>query len=359
MLANGRQTKLDVRSGDGIEAGQTSDHPWSTMPLYASFYSLQEAPFDLTPNSKFLFLSPRQSEALSNLRYALTSSKGFTLLTGEAGTGKTTLLRTALAELGDSVSRYVLVSNPTLGRGEFYEYLARAFGLSEEARTSKTRFLIDLEQDVEARFAAGGLTGLVIDEAQSMPYELLEEIRLLGNIETPTTKLLNIILTGQPELASRLNDSSLRQLKQRIALRCELRPLTFGETAAYISGRLRIAGGAPEKTFTREAVLRIHDVSKGIPRTINVLCDNALIGGFAAQARPIPVALVEEVCRDFDLTAASEPQSEAPSTVHQKPSGAAAMNTPPAAKPADPPAHRQSPPRPVRTDDERKRSRFF
>lgn len=274
---------------------------WRRRPLYGAFYGLAEPPFDLTPNPRFLFLSPRQREALSNLRYALATSKGFTLILGEAGTGKTTLVRTALSELGDTPSRYVLVSNPTLSRGEFYDYLAREFELSEEARYSKTRFLTNLQQEVEARFAAGGLTGLIIDEAQSLPHELLEEIRLLGNIETTTTKLLNIVLSGQPELADRLNDSSLRQLKQRVALRCELRPLTLDETAAYISGRLRIAGGLPGEIFTRETVIAIHEASAGIPRTINVLCDNTLIGGFAAQTRPIPVEIVEDVCRDFDL----------------------------------------------------------
>src|SRR5690606_30104587 len=126
--------------------------------------------------------------------------------------------------------------------------------------------------------------------------ELLEEIRLLGNIETPTTKLLNIVMSGQPELADRLNESSLRQLKQRVALRCELRAFKLDETAAYISGRLRIAGAAPQTVFTRQTVIAIHNASKGIPRTINVLCDNALVSGFAAQAKPIPVDIVEDVC---------------------------------------------------------------
>jgi general secretion pathway protein A len=269
--------------------------------LYGEFYGLKERPFDLTPNPKFLFLSSIQREALSILRYGLAANKGFTLLTGEAGTGKTTLVRTAFVELSDTPNRYVLVNNPTLGRAEFYEFLAREFGLSEEARSSKARFLMDLQLDVEGRFSAGGLTGLIVDEAQSMPNELLEEIRLLGNIETPTTKLLNIVLSGQPELADRLNRPSLRQLKQRVALRCELKALTINETAAYISGRLRIAGASPAEVFTREAVVAIHKAAAGIPRTINVLCDNAMIGGFAAQVKPIRLDTIEEVCRDFDL----------------------------------------------------------
>jgi type II secretory pathway predicted ATPase ExeA len=277
-----------------------------TWPLYGAFFGLHEPPFDLTPNPRFLFLTPRQREALSNLRYGLSTHKGFTLLTGEAGTGKTTLVRTALADLGDTLSRYVLVSNPALFRGEFYEYLAREFGLSEEARVSKTRFLADLQAEVEGRFAAGGVTGLIIDEAQSLPEELLEEVRLLGNIETPAAKLLNIVLSGQPELAARLNTPSLRQLKQRVALRCELRALTLNETAAYISGRLRIAGGSPAEIFTRETVIAIHEAASGIPRTINVLCDNALISGFASQIKPITLGIIREVCRDFELGEPSE-----------------------------------------------------
>lgn len=290
--------------------------------MYGDFYGLHEPPFDLVPDPRFLFLTPRQREALSNLRYGLTTSKGFTLLLGDAGTGKTTLVRTALAEMVDTPSRYVLLSNPTLGRDEFVEFLAREFGLSPKAQRSKARFLLELQRDVEARFAGGGLTGLIVDEAQSMPYELLEEIRLLGNIETNTTKLLNIILSGQPELAGRLNDPSLRQLKQRVALRCELAPLTLDETAAYISGRLRIAGATPQSVFTRQTVMFIYRASKGIPRTINVLCDNALVGGFAAQVKPIPLEIVEEVCRDFDMgetDAAEGPAPEAPRMIREAP----------------------------------------
>jgi type II secretory pathway predicted ATPase ExeA len=281
--------------------------PMRGRPLYGAFYGLNEPPFDLTPNPRYLFLAPRQREALSSLRYALVTSKGFSLILGEAGTGKTTLVRTALSELGDTPSQYVLVNNPMLTRQEFYEFLGQEFGLPSYNAISKTRFLTDLQRNVEARFAAGGLTGLVIDEAQSLPYELLEEIRLLGNIETATTKLLNIVLCGQPELADRLNDPSLRQLKQRLALRCELKPLSLDETAAYISGRLRIAGGSPGSIFTRETVIALHESSRGIPRTINVLCDNALISGFAAQVKPIPVDVVEDVCRDFDISATRSP----------------------------------------------------
>lgn len=191
-----------------------------------------------------------------------------------------------------------------------------------------------------------------------MPHELLEEIRLLGNIETQTTKLLNIVLTGQPELAHRLNDASLRQLKQRIALRCELQPLTFAESAAYISGRLRIAGGTPEKIFTREAVLRIHEASMGIPRTINVMCDNALIGGFAAQVKPITRVLVEDVCQDFDLAVAAESAAAPPLSTGQPQPEAAATRTSVATPTTSEDKNRPAPARPARTE-EVKRRRFF
>ena len=176
---------------------------------------------------------------------------------GEAGTGKTTLMQAALAEVPPDSVRVVLMSNPTLTRSEFYEFLARAFGLSQQAAESKTRFLFDLRRELQERHKAGVLSALVIDEAQSIPYELLEEIRLLSNIETTTTKLLNVILAGQPELSDRLNDTSLRQLKQRIGLRCQLTPMQLNETASYIAGRIRIAGGRPEQMFTREAVAAV------------------------------------------------------------------------------------------------------
>lgn len=291
------------------------------LPLYAAYYGLSEAPFELTPNPRFLFLSTRQREALSNLRYALEASRGFTLILGDAGTGKTTLVRAALTEVKAS-SKYVVVNNPTLDRQEFYEYLARGLGLSSDAATSKARFLAELTRDLEARHEQGALTGLIVDEAQSLPHELLEEIRLLGNIETATTKLLNIVLCGQPELADRLNEASLRQLKQRISLRCELAPLSLAETASYVAGRLRIAGGSPADIFTRGAVVAAHEAARGIPRTINVVCENALIGGFAAQSKPIPQEIVESVIGDFDL--------EAPATrnLARVPAGPAASESP-------------------------------
>jgi len=194
----------------------------------------------------------------------------------------------------------VLLSNPTLSKAEFYEYLASGFGMNDSSG-SKTKFLLDFRAHLEDRHRQGLVTALLLDEAQSLPLELLEEVRLLSNIETPTDKLLNVLLIGQPELADRLNESGLRQLKQRIALRWEIRTFSLAETAAYVAGRLRIAGGVPAEVFTRDAIATVHRLSNGVPRVINVICDNALIGGFAARTRPVTKAIVDDVCRDFDF----------------------------------------------------------
>jgi general secretion pathway protein A len=269
--------------------------------MYQRFYGLRELPFELTPNAKYLFLSPGHREALSNLEYGLSSAKPLTVLVGDAGTGKTTLLHAALASERCRRVRCVYLNNPTLTREDFVRMLATRFELSAEAGASKAVLLDELERVLRERRSQGDITALVVDEAQSLSTELLEEVRLLANIETETEKLLPLVLAGQPELAQRLNDPGLRQLKQRIALRCEIAPLDLSETAAYMAARIRAAGGEAFRLFTREAVKLIHERSSGIPRTISVLCDNALMTGFAAGRRPVDSELVLEVCRDFDL----------------------------------------------------------
>lgn len=279
--------------------------------MYEAYYGLKERPFDLTANPRFLFLSSGHREALSNLQYGIDANKGITLLLGEAGTGKTTLIRAALEQQRGSNVRSVYLSNPTLTRAEFYDYLATGFGLSAEAARSKTQFLRELEQTLLARRNSGGISALIVDEAQSLPHELLEEVRLLANLETMTAKLLPVVLTGQPELADRLNESSLRQLKQRVALRCSLPPFDLRETAAYVAKRIRIAGGDSASIFTREAVEAIQYGSHGIARTISVICDNALISGFALQRRPVDADVVLEVCREFDLPGTHAPRGQA------------------------------------------------
>jgi general secretion pathway protein A len=270
--------------------------------MYEQFFGLRERPFDLTPNPRYLVLTDVHREALSNLEYAIASRKGLTLLIGEAGSGKTTLIRTAIARQPERV-HCVHLHNPALTRAEFVEMLAAQFELPEHARFSKAVLLAELESLLKRRRLAGETTVLIVDEAQSLPLDLLEEIRLLANIETDDEKLLTVIIAGQPELAGRLNDVALRQFKQRVALRCELRPLTLSETAAYLAGRIKAAGGVGAEVFTREAVTLIHQRSHGIPRTISVMADNALLTGFAAGQRPVNSQIVLDVCEDFDLKA--------------------------------------------------------
>ena len=272
--------------------------------MYTAFYGLRELPFDLSPNPKYLLMTPRHREALANLQYGISSRKSITLLLGEAGTGKTTLVRAALESDACRGARILHLNNPALKRNEFIEFLARGFDLGVEAMTSKTTMLHELERVLRDRRAQGETIALVIDEAQSLSHELLEEIRLLANIETSTEKLLPVVLAGQPELADRLNETSLRQLKQRVALRCHLGLLSPTETAGYIAGRLRVAGGDAGQIFTREAVEIVAERSGGVPRTVNVICDNALVGGFAAGAKPVGARIVRDVCEEFDLASA-------------------------------------------------------
>ena len=281
--------------------------------MYERYYGFREAPFELTSNPKFLFFSAQHREALCHLEYGLSAAKPVTVLIGEAGTGKSTLLRAALASDMCRQVRCVVIDNPTLTRAEFFETLAARFDIAHSDK-SKAALLDSLEAMVRKRHSRKEVTALVVDEAQALPDEILEEIRLLANLETPTTKLLPVVLAGQPELADRLNQPGLRQLKQRIALRCELKPLDLPETATYIASRIRTAGGDPANIFTREAVTLIHEHSRGLPRIISVICDNALTSGFALDQRPVDGDVVREVCRDFDLEGAN-----AAAAAHQKP----------------------------------------
>ncbi len=296
--------------------------------MYQDFFGLRERPFQLTPNPRFLFLNPGHREALATLRYGLTSSLGITLLLGEAGTGKTTLLHAALHAEQRQENRYAVLSNPTLTVPEFFEMLAETFGVPE-ARGSKARFLLAFQRDLLERDRAGGRTALVIDEAQSLSHVLFEEVRLLANLETETAKLVNVVLVGQPELADRLNDPSLRQFKQRVVLRCSLTPLDLESTASYIALRLRVAGAVAGDVFTRDAVRSIYEASRGFPRIIGVVCENALLAGYAAQRKPVDRSMVTDVCRDLDL----------PVNGNRPPS--ASVSPPPASAPGSPGAARE------------------
>jgi general secretion pathway protein A len=280
--------------------------------VYQDFYGLHELPFELVSHRRFLFFTARHREALRHLEHGLLSSRGITVLLGEAGTGKTTLLRACVESERCRHLRCVHLQNPTLTRNEFIQMLAVEFELGPEAATSKTILLRTLESALRDARTRGQVMALVIDEAQGLSDELLGEVRLLANMETVTEQLLPVVLAGQPELATRLNQPGLLELKQRVALRCEIAPLDLRETAAYIMWRIRTAGSDAEMPFTREAVSLIHESSRGIPRTINVMCDNALLSGFALGRKLVDRKIVLDVCHDFDFRHSSEDQSTAP-----------------------------------------------
>ena len=293
--------------------------------MYEQYYGLREKPFNLSPNPRFLFLSRRHREALAHLRYGLTGRPGMTMLIGEAGTGKTTLVRAALGAQDLSATPIVHLSNPTLTRAEFYEYLAAGFGFEPEVGGSKTKLL----QRLEALLTSStGVLAMIVDEAQSLSYELLEEIRLLTNICTPSERALTVVLVGQPELAVRLREPSLRQLRQRISLRCDLKPFDLKETAGYVASRVRIAGANADTLFTRDAIVAIHERSAGIPRTISVICDNALVTGFAADVKPVGRDIVLEVCRDFEFGVSVTDAPAEPVAANGKPSSNGVAVTP-------------------------------
>ncbi|HYE86793.1 MAG TPA: AAA family ATPase [Vicinamibacterales bacterium] len=280
--------------------------------MYERYYGLKERPFDLSPNPRFLCFTPQHREALAHLEYGLAGRPGVTVLIGEAGTGKTTLVRKALqASTEDSL--IVHLSNPTLTRAEFFEYLAGGFNFSRMAGKSKIHFLRELHDALNDD--AGPRLALVVDEAQSVPYELLEEIRLLTNAEAASGRSIAVALVGQPELARRLDETRLRQLKQRVVLRCELTPLSLKDTAAYISARVKTAGGEATQLFSRDAVMAIHQHSNGIPRVISVICDNALVNGFAANQKPVGAAAVTDVCRSLALPFNAPKPAAAPAPV--------------------------------------------
>jgi general secretion pathway protein A len=231
----------------------------------------------------------------------MTPAKAKTELTGEPATGTTTLLRAALRSERCRDVRCRIIANPALTRPEFVAMLAQVFGLSAEAAASKAVLLHELERDLTGRRHGGEIDALVIDEAHVLSTELLEEVRLLSNLESDGRKLLPIVLAGQSELGARLDQPALRQMKQRVALRCEIGPFSLQETAGYIAARIWAAGGRPESLFTQDAVRTIHDASRGIARTINVIADNALVTAMALDRHTVDADTVRDVCEDFGV----------------------------------------------------------
>lgn len=247
--------------------------------MYLEFYGFREMPFNITPDPKFLFLSPTHLEALQHLRYGIEEKKGFIVLTGEVGCGKTTLCRRLLDELDDHNVETALILNPRLSETQILQAILRELGCSSKHR-SRTDLLDALNSHLLRLIEQGKNIVLIIDESQNMSFEALEHVRLLSNLETNTQKLLQIILIGQPELKRKLEREELRQLRQRVLVYCELQPLNAEQVGHYIQHRISLAGGNGRPTFTPRAVKSIHRRSKGIPRIINNLCDKALLAAF-------------------------------------------------------------------------------
>lgn len=277
--------------------------------MYKKFYNLKREPFEITPDPAFLFPTRRHNEALAALYYGVRRHKGFVVMTGEVGTGKTLLVRCLLELLSNSNVVYAYVFNSVLSPVEFLQYVAGDFGLAAAGKT-KSELLLLLGNYLIERYHKKQTTVLVIDEAHHLSKEVLEEVRLLTNLETAQQKLLQILLVGQPELDLKLDSFELRQLKQRIALRSQLEPLTVEETKNYVRQRLLVAGaGARAETlFPPETIALVHRHSRGIPRLINTVCENALVNAYARQAQAVTPDIIDGVASDFRLGVVHTPQ---------------------------------------------------
>jgi general secretion pathway protein A len=268
--------------------------------MYKEFYGLRANPFNVNPDPRYLFLTRHTEEALACLTYGIQSRKGFVLLTGEVGTGKTTLINKLLEWLRLQQVATAFIFNSRLNVPQFLDYMMADFGIPCDSR-AKSQILLRLYNWLLDRYRAGETAVLIVDEAQNLSDEVLEEIRMLTNLETFTEKLLQIVLVGQPELEQKLKLPQLRQLKQRLTLRAKTHPLTLEETKAYIQQRLRIAGSNGNQIFEPESMISIHRYSSGIPRVINLLCEHCLVSAFVDQQKVIGPSVVDNVARDFDL----------------------------------------------------------
>ena len=268
--------------------------------MYKAFFGLNSNPFNLSPDPSFLYRSVQHEEALASLIYGVQSRKGFIVLTGEVGTGKTTMLECLRDHLTSHRIPFAFLFNSRLTPDQFFEMVAHDFNLDCK-RTSKTEVLLTLNRMLIERTNQNQTTVLIVDEAQNLEWEVLEEIRLLGNLETRRGKMLQIILAGQPELDRKLEEREFRQLKQRIALRCHLRPLTAEETAEYIAARLARAGMREQTVFPADVLIEVHRRTQGIPRLINAVCDNLMLTSFAMESKHANVGMLDEVSRDLHL----------------------------------------------------------
>ena len=282
--------------------------------MYKSFFGLRESPFNANPDPRFLYLTPQIHEALAGLAYGIRSRKGFLLLTGEVGTGKTTLLNRLLDWLNQEGVATAYVFHSQLDATQLFDFMMADFGIPCQSR-DKSHLLMKLNQWLLQRYRDRKTSVLIVDEAQNLTLPVLEEVRLLTNFETASEKLLQIILCGQPELDEKLRDPRLRQLRQRITIRCKTHPLDRRELAGYIAERLRISGANGSPVFSEEAVEAIFQYSKGIPRVVNLLCEHSLINAYVDQVRPVPPGAVEQAARDFELDIV-DPSARPASSAH-------------------------------------------
>jgi general secretion pathway protein A len=268
--------------------------------MYNAFFGFTQNPFNMSPDPSFLFRSAQHEEALANLIYGVQSRKGFIVLTGEVGTGKTTMLECLRDFLSTQQIAFASFFNSRLSVEQFFELLAYDFDLRVN-RLSKTEVLLGLNHMLLERAGVGRTTVLIVDEAHNLEWDVLEEIRLLGNLENRRGKLLQIVLSGQQELDTKLEKPEFRQLKQRIALRCALRGFHSRETAAYIDSRMSRAGLKEQHIISPELIEEIHFRSQGIPRLINSICDNMLLTAFALESKTVTPAMLDEVTADMRL----------------------------------------------------------
>lgn len=288
--------------------------------MYKEFFGLRANPFNVNPDPRYLFLTRHTEEALACLTYGIQSRKGFVLLTGEVGTGKTTLINKLLEWLRLQQVATAFIFNSRLNTLQFLDYMMADFGIPCDSK-AKSQILLRLYNWLLDRYRAGETAVLIVDEAQNLTEEVLEEIRMLTNLETFTEKLLQIVLVGQPELEQKLKQPQLRQLRQRLTLRARTHALSMDETRAYIQQRLRIAGSNGQQIFDPEAVVAIHRYAYGIPRVINLLCEHSLVSAFVDQQRVVGPAVVDSVATDFDLAesmAAGLMTAPAPTAAQEK-----------------------------------------
>jgi general secretion pathway protein A len=266
--------------------------------VYLDYYGLNEPPFDITPNPRFLFYSAKHREAFNHLLYGIRERKGFVQLTGEVGAGKTTLCRAMLEQLDERYAT-ALILNPVMSPDELMKAIAIEFGLPVNG-LDRLDTLAVINEFLLQQVEAGKEAVLIIDEAQDLTDELLEQVRLLSNLETDNRKLLQIVLMGQPELRDRLNNPKLRQLRQRITVRYHLLPLSRSEVNQYVQHRIHLCGGNGTPAFTHPALWRVYQYSQGIPRLVNAVCDKALLAGFVSQRERINFRLVNHAVRELE-----------------------------------------------------------